>query len=130
MSLRRLVFEDRLTGISIFRQLDSLDQNVPLFRPLQLATKEELATKLTRSAAEPGRAICTQGEVGDRFYIVESGGLIRFADPDQPGGHRDVQFVDDLVAFREVGPAGKVDHRLTNIGTKRHRNFVIELKRP
>ena len=48
-------------------------EGIPLFRPLQLATKEELAVRLTRSSAEPGRAICTQGEVGDRFYIVESG---------------------------------------------------------
>lgn len=50
-------------------------EGIPLFRPLQLATKEELAVRLTRSSAEPGRAICTQGEVGDRFYIVESGEL-------------------------------------------------------
>ena len=65
----------------------------------------------------------------DYFYIVESGGLIRFADPDGPAGYRDVQFEDDQVRFREVGPSGKVDHRLTNVGTKRHRNYIIELKR-
>ena len=81
-------------------------------------------------ALEPGESFAEHVHRLDYFYIVESGGLIRFADPDQPGGHRDVQFVDDQVAFREVGPAGKVDHRLTNVGTKRHRNFVIELKRP
>jgi cyclic nucleotide-binding protein len=54
------------------RELQLLE-GIPLFHPLQLATKEELAAKLTRSTAEPGRAICTQGEVGDRFYIVEAG---------------------------------------------------------
>jgi hypothetical protein len=32
------------------------------------------------------------------------------------------------VTFRAVGPDGKVDNRLTNIGTKHHRNYVIELK--
>jgi beta-alanine degradation protein BauB len=64
----------------------------------------------------------------DYFYIVESGGLIRFDDPDAPEGHRNVQFIDDHVAFRDVGPDGKIDHRLTNVGTKRHRNYVIELK--
>jgi hypothetical protein len=81
-------------------------------------------------ALEPGESFAEHIHRLDYFYIVESGGLIRFADPGQPGGHRDVQFVDDQVAFREVGHAGKVDHRLTNIGTRRHRNFVIELKRP
>jgi len=27
-----------------------------------------------------------------------------------------------------VGPEGKVDKRLTNIGSRRHRNYVVELK--
>jgi hypothetical protein len=81
-------------------------------------------------ALEPGESFAEHIHRLDYFYIVESGGLIRFADPDGPGGHRDVQFVDDQVAFRLVGPSGKIDHGLTNIGTKRHRNFVIELRRP
>ena len=34
----------------------------------------------------------------------------------------------DQVTFRAVGKDGKVDNRLTNIGTKHHRNYVIELK--
>jgi mannose-6-phosphate isomerase-like protein (cupin superfamily) len=63
----------------------------------------------------------------DYVYIVESGGLIRFADPDNPSDYRDVQFRDGEVVFVPVGPGGKVDNRLTNIGTKHHRNYVIEL---
>ena len=62
------------------------------------------------------------------FFIVESGGLIRFADPDNPADYRDVQFEDDQVTFREVGAEGKIDNQLTNIGAKTHRNYVIELK--
>jgi hypothetical protein len=61
----------------------------------------------------------------DYVIMVVSGGLLRF---DEPGGKRDVQYVDNQVSFRAVGPAGKLDHTLTNIGTTRHRNFVIELK--
>ncbi len=80
-------------------------------------------------ALAPGESLAEHVHRLDYVYIVESGGLIRFDDPDGREGHRDVQFEDDRVVFREVGPAGKVDHRLTNIGTKRHRNFVIELKR-
>lgn len=79
-------------------------------------------------ALAPGESCDAHVHRLDYFYIVESGGLIRFDDPDGPEGQRDVQFVDDQVNFRAVGPAGRVDHRLTNIGTKRHRNFIIELK--
>jgi len=77
-------------------------------------------------ALEPGESLEKHIHRVDYFYIVESGGLIRFSDPDNPTDFRDVQFDDDQVTFRVVGP--KVDNRLTNIGTKRHRNYVIELK--
>ncbi len=55
-------------------------------------------------------------------------GLIRFADPDHPADYEDVQFTDDEVVWVGVGPEGKVDNRLRNIGTRRHRNYVVELK--
>lgn len=54
--------------------------------------------------------------------------MIRFSDPDDPSDYRDVQFRDGEVVFVPVGPGGKGDNRLTNIGTKRHRNYVIELR--
>lgn len=76
----------------------------------------------------PGESLDKHIHRTNYFFIVESGGLIRFANPDDPTDYRDVQFADDQVTFQEVGPAGKVDNRLTNIGPKRHRNYVIELK--
>jgi hypothetical protein len=81
-------------------------------------------------ALAPGESLDKHIHRTDYFFIVESGGLIRFADPDNPADYRDVQFEDDQVTFREVGRTGKVDNRLTNIGTKPHRNYVIELKQP
>lgn len=63
------------------------------------------------------------------FFVVESGGLIRFSNPDDEREYEDVQFEDDQVTFVEVSEDGKVDNRLTNIGEKRHRNYVVELKR-
>ena len=48
-------------------------EGIPLFRPLQLATKEELAAEMAWQAAEPGGTVCLQGDVGDRYYIIESG---------------------------------------------------------
>ena len=80
-------------------------------------------------ALAPGESLAKHIHRADYFFIVESGGLIRFADPDDPADFHDVQFQDDQVTFIEV-PEGKVDNRLTNIGEKRHRNYVIELKRP
>jgi hypothetical protein len=80
-------------------------------------------------ALAPGESLAKHAHRADYFFIVESGGLIRFADPDNPADYHDVQFEDDQVTFREVGQVGKIDNRLTNIGAKPHRNYVIELKR-
>jgi len=79
-------------------------------------------------ALAPGESLAKHIHRTDYFFIVESGGLIRFADPDNPADYHDIQFEDDQVTFRAVGSDGKVDNRLTNIGTKPHRNYVIELK--
>lgn len=76
----------------------------------------------------PGESLEKHIHRNDYFFIVESGGLIRFANPDDQADYQDVQFEDDQVTFREVGASGKIDNRLTNVGTKRHRNYVIELK--
>lgn len=76
----------------------------------------------------PGETLEKHIHQTDYFFIVESGGLIRFADPDNLSDYHDIQFQDDQVTFRAVGTEGKVDNRLINIGTKHHRNYVIELK--
>ncbi len=79
-------------------------------------------------ALAPGESLAKHIHRHDYFFVVESGGLIRFADPDDPADAEDIQFIDDDVVWVAVGPEGKVDNRLTNIGTKRHRNYVVELK--
>lgn len=79
-------------------------------------------------ALAPGESLEKHIHRLDYFFIVESGGLIRLADPDNPSDYRDVQFQDDQVTYVEAH-GGKVDNRLTNIGAKRHRNYVVELKR-
>ena len=64
-------------------------------------------------ALEPDESLEKHIHRLDYFFIVESGGLIRFADPDNPADYRDVQFQDDQVTFPKVPPEGKVDNRLT-----------------
>ena len=79
-------------------------------------------------ALAPGESLEKHIHRNDYFFVVESGGLIRFANPDNPADYHDIQFEDDQVTWRDSGPDGKVDNRLTNIGSKPHRNYVIELK--
>jgi hypothetical protein len=73
----------------------------------------------------PGESVPEHIHHLDYVILVVSGSTLRFA---EPGGERDVEYRDDQVSFRAVGPGGKIDHHLTNVGTKRHRNYVIELK--
>lgn len=77
---------------------------------------------------EKGASLAKHIHRTDYFFIIESGSLIRFANPDNPAEYKDVQFKDEQVTFVKVGPEGKIDNRLTNIGEKRHHNYVIELK--
>ncbi|HEV8636376.1 MAG TPA: hypothetical protein VG370_19300 [Chloroflexota bacterium] len=77
----------------------------------------------------PGDQLAKHIHRVDNFFVILSGGLIRFQNPDDPADGRDVQFEDDQVTWVNVPPEGKIDNRLTNIGTKHHRNFLIELLR-
>lgn len=63
----------------------------PIFAPLPVATIERLCRGLVEVQAASGREIITQGTVGDRFYLVESGR---------------VEVLQDEVACRTHGPGG------------------------
>jgi MFS family permease len=54
------------------RELSLLD-SVPMFAPLPLAAKEQVARSLSRISQPAGRAIVKEGEAGDLFYIVARG---------------------------------------------------------
>ena len=55
-------------------RLDVVDA-VPIFAPLSLAAKEQVAAKLSDATAEPGQAVMREGDAGDLFYIVRDGEL-------------------------------------------------------
>jgi MFS family permease len=55
-------------------ELSLLDQ-VPMFAPLPVAAKEQLARSLARVDARKGTEIMREGAAGDRFYIVSRGRL-------------------------------------------------------
>jgi CRP-like cAMP-binding protein len=56
------------------RELELL-LSLPLFAPLPPATLEHLARSLVRVPAAAGTEITRQGEVGDRFYLVDKGDM-------------------------------------------------------
>ncbi|HYI51607.1 MAG TPA: MFS transporter [Microbacterium sp.] len=51
----------------------ALLQRVPMFHPLPLPAIEQLARGLEPVEIPAGRAVVRQGEIGDRYYVIESG---------------------------------------------------------
>ncbi|MCY7303083.1 MAG: cyclic nucleotide-binding domain-containing protein [Thermoleophilia bacterium] len=73
-------------AIALNRQLRRLDASsvknpalvellgrIPIFAPLPESAIEHLASSLTARAFPAGAVVFSQGERGDRFYIIESG---------------------------------------------------------
>ncbi len=56
------------------RQQDLVDE-VPMFAPLSLAAKERLAARLVPLEIPAEATVVRAGDVGDRFYIVDSGSV-------------------------------------------------------
>jgi hypothetical protein len=52
----------------------------PIFSPLPLATLERLTHDLFELEVDANREVITQGEVGDRFYLIERGSVEVFVD--------------------------------------------------
>jgi MFS family permease len=48
-------------------------QGVPMFAPLSVAAKEQVAARLVPVSAAAGTTIIREGDVGDRFYVIVSG---------------------------------------------------------
>jgi CRP-like cAMP-binding protein len=51
----------------------ALLRSLPLFGPLPALSLERLALKLQRTTAAAGVAVITQGEIGDRYYVLATG---------------------------------------------------------
>jgi hypothetical protein len=56
------------------RQLELL-REIPMFAPLPRSDIERVATQLQRFVIPRGNDVVTQGEVGDRFYVIDVGGF-------------------------------------------------------
>ncbi|TML76888.1 MAG: cyclic nucleotide-binding domain-containing protein [Actinobacteria bacterium] len=99
--------------IAGFRRMRALDDlaaptrqqllvdEVPMFAPLSLAAKERLATKLLPIDVPAGETIVRAGEVGDRFYLVDSGTVrIGLEEGEKEGGAGD--YFGEIALLRDV----------------------------
>jgi hypothetical protein len=68
----------------------------PIFAPLPLATLERLTHDLVEVEVDAGNEVITQGDVGDRFYLIDRGRVEIFED----GTHR--RFQADGESFGEI----------------------------
>jgi CRP-like cAMP-binding protein len=80
LSLSRLDFDELVRGrFDLHQKVDrsiarvQLLRGIPLFAELDSRQINRLAAQLEAEAYAPGEALITQGEVGDAFYVIESG---------------------------------------------------------
>jgi hypothetical protein len=79
-------------------------------------------------ALAPGESLEKHIHRLDFCFIVVQGGELRHVDPDDPANNQDVHYQADQIVFIEAN-GGIVHNRLTNVGTRPYRNYVIELKK-
>lgn len=78
-----------------------LVDEVPMFAPLSLAAKERLATKLFELDVPAGEVVVRAGDVGDRFYIVDSGTVrIGLDEGEKESGQGD--YFGEIALLRDV----------------------------
>jgi len=95
---RRLVEIDRTVVPA--PELELLEE-VPMFSPLSIATKERVAASLVPLFVRSGELVIRAGDAGDRFYIVGDGEL----DIDAGGLHSTVHRADyfgEIALLRDV----------------------------
>ncbi len=84
------------------RSVDVLDldigllQQVPMFHPLPLPSIEQLARGLEPVAVPAGQIVVAEGDIGDRYYVIESG------EADVLGGGRVVAELGPGEGFGEI----------------------------
>jgi hypothetical protein len=117
------------------RSVDALDgdvgllQRVPMFRPLPLPAVEQLARGLEPVAVDEGHAVFEQGDVGDRYYVIERG------EADVVGDGRLVATLGPGEGFGEIAllrrqrrtatVVARTDLRLQSLGSDRFLSVVL-----
>ena len=76
-------------------------ERVPIFAPLSLAAKEQIAGQLGEVTAPAGQPVISVGDVGDRFYIVRDGRLT-VSVGSEPPRPLDGSFFGEIALLRDV----------------------------
>ena len=72
-----------------------------MFAPLSLAAKERLAARLVSLDVPAGETIVRSGDVGDRFYIVDSGSVrVGLANGEKESGEG--EYFGEIALLRDV----------------------------
>jgi MFS family permease len=99
LTWRRLVAIDRDVAAPAAEL--GLIEGVPMFAPLPLAAKEQMAGALVPVAVPAGKAVITAGDAGDRFYIVGDGEFEVVADDTRARAHEGDHF-GEIALLRNV----------------------------
>jgi hypothetical protein len=82
------------------RHLDVVE-GVPMFAPLSLAAKEQVAAALVEVSVRRGETVVRRGDAGDRFYIVAEGELV--AEVGETGPEQTVEgFFGEIALLRDT----------------------------
>jgi MFS family permease len=98
LTYRKLVEIDRTVAPA--PELELID-HVPMFAPLSIATKEQVAASLLPVSVLAGEVVIRAGDAGDRFYIVGDGEL----DIDAGGRHttaHEADYFGEIALLRDV----------------------------
>ncbi len=83
------------------RQLELLD-GVPMFAPLPMAAKEQVARSLIPVELSAGDEIVREGDVGDRFYIVVRGQAEVTSDGRRLGDRGPGDYFGEIALLRDI----------------------------
>ena len=98
-------------GLPRLRRLDAsltppagleLLEKASIFAPLDRPTLENLARRLVEISVASGRVIIAEGEVGDRFYLIESGAVVVTQDGRELRREQAGDFFGEIALLRDV----------------------------
>jgi CRP-like cAMP-binding protein len=91
----------------------ALLKSLPVFRSIPGPTLELLASKLEHRDVTPGDVVIRQGDVGDRFYVIEAGRFVVEVDDELRAELGAGDFFGEIALLREVPRTATVTARET-----------------